>query len=384
MRTPLIGALCALTTIFAPNTFAPASVHADRAPIPGDVFVDAAGSCRSMTPCVTTIQSGINAATSGQVVTVFPGTYHEQIGTTQPVTVNAWRPGTVTIDGDGANPVVMIRADNVTIAGIRMVDGAVGITVDGANNTLRNLTVTGMGGNGIVVWNCSSGTVVDRSTVSDNGGVAITSYPCSSGTRIERTRMLRSLKGFEAYSNSGTELSGCEVAGNTATGVQIGWTTDWSVAGCTVRNNGGNGILLDTSGTGLIRGNDVRSNGEHGVAEAGNGNSGKVTVRANRTTGNALSGIALLIGANNGEVIGNTSSGNGRYAIEVASHPYGNSGNSITANRFTAGRGAMGAALDNAGGNTWHGNWYSTNRPYTSPYVVPGTAGATDDAPLRR
>lgn len=383
MSKTLFGALCALATLFTP---AVTDVHADRAPIPGNVFVDAAGTCRSMTPCLTNIQSGINAAMEGQVVTVFPGTYHEQVGATQPVTVMAWRTGSVTIDGDGASPVVMIHAEGVTLDGVRVIDGATGITVDGANNTLRNLTVSGMEGNGIVVGSgeCTTGTVIDRSTVSDNSGVAITSYPCSAGTHVTRTRMLRSMKGFETYSNTGTVLSSCEASGNTATGVQIGWTTDWSVTGCTVRGNGGNGILLDTAGTGLLQGNDVRNNGEHGIAEAGNGNSGVVTVRANRLTANALSGIALLIGANNGVIAGNTSTDNRRYGMEVASHPYGNSGNSITGNRFTAGGGSLGAALDNAGANLWNGNWYSTNRPYTSPYPVPGTAGAVDSAPLRR
>ena len=107
-------------------------------------------------------------------------------------------------------------------------------------------------------------------------------------------------------------------------------------------------------------------------------------MHGNRLRDNTLSGIALLIGAQGGVVVDNTSSDNHRYAMEIAQNAIPNQNNIITGNRFAADSGSLGAALDDQGSNLWVHNWYSSNRPYTSPYLIPGTAGATDVAPVRR
>jgi len=51
---------------------------------PGTLYVDAAGSCSGNSPCYTTIQAAINAASDYDTILVYPGTYDPQIEVTPP------------------------------------------------------------------------------------------------------------------------------------------------------------------------------------------------------------------------------------------------------------------------------------------------------------
>ena len=108
------------------------------APAAAARYVDLNGSCNSLTPCYTTISAGVAAATGGDTIYVFPGTYAESVdldtmsltGNICLVTVDGSgtpTPGTATIDpgaaggpGTGAAITSWDFYDNVTVDGFNV------------------------------------------------------------------------------------------------------------------------------------------------------------------------------------------------------------------------------------------------------------------------
>ncbi len=108
------------------------------APAAAARYVDLNGSCNSLTPCYTTISAGVAAATGGDTIYVFPGTYAESVdldtmslpGNISLVTVDGSgtpTPGTATIDpgaaggpGTGAAITSWDFYDNVTVDGFNV------------------------------------------------------------------------------------------------------------------------------------------------------------------------------------------------------------------------------------------------------------------------
>ena len=78
---------------------------------PATLYVDAAGTCSGNTPCYTTIQAAINAASDNDTILVYPGTYDPQIEVTPPCwgghyyaqAVVVWKAG-LTIRAVGPDP----------------------------------------------------------------------------------------------------------------------------------------------------------------------------------------------------------------------------------------------------------------------------------------
>lgn len=88
------------------------------------VFVDNSGSgCAGNAPCLITVQAGVDAATAGQTVTVYPGTYNENVIIAMSVTLQSLS-GSATTTIAGISPrnleaAIMIKSpvNGVTIGG---------------------------------------------------------------------------------------------------------------------------------------------------------------------------------------------------------------------------------------------------------------------------
>ena len=68
-------AVFVMLLVWLPSFF-PSHVHAQNQ-MP--VRVDQAGQCNGMSPCYTTIQTGVNNTAPGQAVLIFPGVYTESV-----------------------------------------------------------------------------------------------------------------------------------------------------------------------------------------------------------------------------------------------------------------------------------------------------------------
>jgi len=205
-----------------------------------------------------------------------------------------------------------------------------------------------------------------------------------SGNRFLRLKLHDSAKGFNAYRGSdGLVLEDSSIRRVApGPGVVIGWSDGWTIAGNVIAGNA-TGVLTDSVRSGSIEHNRIAGNAGNGLEEAGIVST--VNTHDNRIEGNGRSGIALCIATRNNRVRHNMVVGNARYGVEICAHPsaaHFNVGNLVGGNYLFAGAGALGDALNDQGPNTWAGNYYSRNFPWSSPFAIPGAAAATDASPL--
>ena len=224
----------------------------------------------------STIQSAVNAALPGDVITIGPGSYQENVVVTVPVT----------IDGSGSQTVVYPAFNGPTCAispGPTLCDGSSTVfTVQANNVTIENLTIEGanpalsggamVGGASInarngIVDNYNVGIfnnlIVDNVTVNDVYHRGI--YEASGGT------------GFEFVGNHVNNVQGSPtsigifnfggsgvIADNTVTNANDAISANWSTGTQFLDNTivqSGSGVHTDNSGesgsTDLIQGNTV-------------------------------------------------------------------------------------------------------------------------------
>lgn len=85
----------------------------------------------------TTIQEAINAAVSGETITVASGVYHEHIGIDKSLTLAGEDCNTTIIDGDGERKViVVIKASEVRFSGFTIRNGGGGVLLEYSNNSV--------------------------------------------------------------------------------------------------------------------------------------------------------------------------------------------------------------------------------------------------------
>jgi parallel beta-helix repeat protein len=121
-----------------------------------------------------TIQQAINAASSGDTIYVYNGTYYERIKVTKTLTLIGQNPATTKIDGKGLGLIVNVTADYVTIKNFTIqngryytaiwVENPLGTSIIGATIT-KNIFLT----NYICVQLCRSlGAVITDNTMTGN------------------------------------------------------------------------------------------------------------------------------------------------------------------------------------------------------------------------
>jgi len=173
------------------------------------------------------IQAAVDNASPGDVITIKPGTYTENIKITK---------GDLTIRSESGNPdntiikaksstvnVLSVQADNVKISGIKAI-GASGSSYSGIylykcnkciieNNKLTN------NGRGIYIVS-SSGCTISKNTVMNNGvyGIVLGS---ASGNTISGNTATNDGRGIHVGSSDGNTLSGNTVTSNSAYGMYV-------------------------------------------------------------------------------------------------------------------------------------------------------------------
>ena len=355
------------------------------APPPANVYVDAAGLCKGKVPCYTTIQAGIDAAVPGNVVQIYRGTYHEHVLLATAITLRG--DGNPVVTGDGSGDVITVTAVGATLTKLTVQNGAVGVRMLGdwvgaaSGNMLLDLKISGCE-SGILFSGWAHGNTVQDTDVTGSSLFAINVGDSgNSGNQFLHLKLHKNPgKGLNAYSGSdGLVLRDSSIEKNGNGGVQIGWSGGWTIEHNEIVDNVGMGVLTDTVWSGAITHNYIARNSQAGVGEAGYVST--VTTRDNRIESNAWSGVYFQIGSSN-VVQHNMLVGNGRYGVEIPYHSYGNNYNSVTGNYIFKAAGSLGDAFDDAGLNTWDGNYYSGNLPWVAPFLIPGLAATTDTTPL--
>ncbi|MFF2652580.1 right-handed parallel beta-helix repeat-containing protein [Streptomyces sp. NPDC058045] len=218
------------------------------------------------------LAAALEAAADGDVLTVAPGTYRENLVVQRAVTLRGAdnAPGSVRIapaDGvpltvrssavvqdlqvegqDAAAPALLVEDGAPQLAGLRIVTrSASGIEVrGGARPAVRRCTVDNPAGVGIAVLDASGGVFEDCEVVAaGQAGVAVRE---GGHPRLERCRIHHaSGAGLSATGErSGLEAVGCEVYEVKGSGVQVTAQASAQLADCEVHRTTADGVTLDT------------------------------------------------------------------------------------------------------------------------------------------
>ncbi|KKG23085.1 cell surface protein [Methanosarcina sp. 2.H.T.1A.6] len=177
------------------------------------------------------IQAAINNASSGDIITIKPGTYTENII----ISKDSLGIDSLTIRSESGNPentiikaksskenVLLVKADNVGISGIKAIGAGAsysGICLSRCNKCIIENNKLTSNGRGIhILW--SKGCKVSTNTVTDNGvyGILLES---SSGNTISGNTASNDARGIHVGSSDGNTLSDNTVTSNSDYGMYV-------------------------------------------------------------------------------------------------------------------------------------------------------------------
>ncbi|MFG2882612.1 right-handed parallel beta-helix repeat-containing protein [Streptomyces sp. NPDC048297] len=218
------------------------------------------------------LAAALEAASDGDVLTIAPGTYRENLVVQRPVTLRGpeGSPGSVRIapsDGvpltvrasavvqglhvegqDSAAPALLVEEGAPELTDVRIVTrSAAGIEVRGsARPTVRRCTVDNPAGIGIAVLDGGSGVFEECEVVA--AGQAAVAVRGGAHPRLERCRVHHaSGVGLSATGeNSALEAVGCEVYEVRGSGVQVTQRATAHLTDCDVHRTSADGVTLDT------------------------------------------------------------------------------------------------------------------------------------------
>ena len=195
-----------------------------------------------------TIQEAINAAVSGDTISVRAGTYYEHLTIDRPISLIGEDAQTTIIDGDATiHAVVNVTTDNVNISGFTIQNkhkGEVGIWLYRSRNcTVVGNNVRNIGGIGIALDYCMD-CVVERNNVSDNN-----------------------LSGIALYFSKGCTVFNNNVdKNNKFAGIDIYSCGECTIVGNILNNNENRGIKVYNSGHCIFKDNNITgSNRNFGI-----------------------------------------------------------------------------------------------------------------------
>ncbi|WHM40012.1 right-handed parallel beta-helix repeat-containing protein [Streptomyces sp. BPTC-684] len=237
------------------------------------------------------LAAALEAAADGDVLTVAPGTYRENLVLRQAVTLRGpeGSAGSVRIapvDGvpltvrasatvldlqiegqDAAAPALLIEDGAPELCDLRVVTrSAVGIEVRGAARpTVRRCTVDNPGGVGIGVLDGAGGLFEECEVVA--AGQSGVSVRAGAHPRLERCRVHHASGAGLSVTGEGTGLEalGCEVYEIKGAGVQIAARATAHLTDCTVHRTSADGVTLDTDAVLTLADCDIHDIPENAV-----------------------------------------------------------------------------------------------------------------------
>ncbi|MEV6672588.1 right-handed parallel beta-helix repeat-containing protein [Streptomyces sp. NPDC051162] len=237
------------------------------------------------------LASALEAAADGDVLSVAPGTYRENLVVTRSITLRGSEgsPGAVRIapaegvaltvrssaalldlhiEGqDAAAPALLVEDGAPELADLRIVTrSAAGIEVRGGSRpTVRRCTVENPGGVGISVLDGATGVFEECEVVAaGRSGVTVSG---GAHPRLERCRVHHASGAGLSLSGEGSalEAAGCEVYEIRGAGVQVASRAAGYLTDCQVHRTSGDGVTLDTDAVLTLVDCDIHDVPENGV-----------------------------------------------------------------------------------------------------------------------
>ncbi len=224
------------------------------------------------------IQAAINAATSGDTIEVYSGTYQESIDVNKPLTLRGIDSGSGMpfVDTDDG-PAIVLSADGITLEGFLARSSSswgtdAGVLVISKNNVIRNNAASGNGNAGMVFLESHNNTIIGN-TVEGNRNEGL-SLKNSSYNLLEDNTANDNRYGIKLQGSQENTIRGNIATGNRFDGIYLEGSAKNIVEYNYAGDNWG-GISLDNSRDNIIRRNDILDN-EEGIDLAYRNSSGDV------------------------------------------------------------------------------------------------------------
>ncbi len=316
----------------------------------------------------TTIQQAVDAASPGDEVFVYGGTYFENVRVLKSLSLIGEDKNTTVIDGSGAGDVLDIYASSVSIAGFTITNSGRFISDSGinlynvsncyiANNNISSNNNYGIffyfSSNSLVINNffsdsscsgihisMSSNITLEGNMMEDDGirisGSSIEEWnshtiDTSNTVNLRPIYYIKNALGGTVPPNAGQVIlaNATNVVvenqdiSRTSVGILVGFSSDVTVSSNDVSSNHAYGILLDRSNDNTVTNNVAYSNNRDGIRLE---RSSRNVVRYNEVNMNVESGISLVFDCSDNSISYNNASN------EFDSVELGYSDNNIIAN----------------------------------------------------
>ena len=233
----------------------------------------------------TSIQAAVDAASSGDTVYVYAGTYYENVSVDKSITLEGQDRKTTIIDGSNSSFVVKITVDLVTITGFSVQNGGHdGIYIESNHNTISDNTITnnyigiyGFSNNtviannditsnkmdGIILSIFSNGAISDNTITSNNHGINLI---WSSNNTVTDNTITNNQEGIRIYASSDNTISSNGISDNNRLGIILdGFSNNTVIANNDITSNNQGGIVLRESSSNTISGNTITFNNDCGI-----------------------------------------------------------------------------------------------------------------------
>jgi len=251
-----------------------------------------------------TIQEAVDAASLGDIVYVYAGTYYENVVIDKSLDLMGENRETTIIDGSLAGNVVYVTASSVSVHGFTVRNSGTawqnnfGIYIFGEGSDSNSVSDNIITNNGCGIrlegyLGDSSNNVIDGNSITDNG--AGLSLWLSSNNRIYRNNVQNNNYGVGigvAMNSNDNIITENNITDNGGYGLEVAQSGRNTITANKIVGNGADGIWLGKTSHSIITANNIASNGGSGIRVEWGG--GGDTIFANNIKNN-LVGIYLWL-----------------------------------------------------------------------------------------